>query len=203
MLRTRTLVFALLLLFKPTWAAEKDPCTATSSVSDVRFALALKDDRAVFQEGEIIPLVLSFTSTTKNRYWADVRNCDRSGRLDIEYYCVEPEVPDPLGSYFKFGAFMGGGLGSTRALDATPFTAEAELNEWRSPGPGHYRVYAVSNRVWRPPDPSEQTPYGRISETVRSNIVEFQVQSAASKWQSEQVRSATQTLGAPSSPCEA
>src|SRR5215467_6030962 len=102
-LSTRTIAFALLLLAQPIWAAQNDPCSSASSVSDVHFSLALKDGRTVFQEGEIIPLVLSFTSTTKNRYWADVRNYDRSGRLGTEYYCVEPEAPDPLASYFKLG----------------------------------------------------------------------------------------------------
>ncbi len=189
----------MLLLAQLAWAAGNEPCSAAASVSDVHFSLALKDNRTVFQEGEIIPLVLSFTSTTKNRYWADVRNYDRSGRLGTEYYCVVPEVPDPLASYFKFGGFIGGGLGGTQALDSTPFTAEAELNEWRRPGPGHYRVYAISYRVWRVPDPNEQTVYGHIAETVRSNTVDFEVKSASSEWQNEQVRSATQTLAGPSS----
>jgi len=196
MLDIRAIAFVLLLLAVPSWAAENDACTKASSVSDVQFSLALKDDRAVFHEGEIIPLVLSFTSTTKNRFWADVRNYDRSGRLDIEYYCVEPDAPDPLESYFKYGAFMGGGLGNTRALDATPFTAEGELNEWRRLEPGHYRVYAISYRVWRVPDPKESTPYGRVSETIRSNAVDLEVQSAPSAWQTEQLQSATQTLAA-------
>lgn len=35
-------------------------------VSDVYFSLALKDDRAVFQEARS-----TATSTTKNRYWTD------------------------------------------------------------------------------------------------------------------------------------
>jgi hypothetical protein len=164
--------------------------------------LALKDGREVFQEGETIGLVLSFTSTTKNRYWADVRNYDRSGRLEIERYCVEPEGPDPLAAYFRFGA-VGGGLGTTHALDATPFTAEAELNEWRSPGPGRYRVYAISYRVWRPPDPNEQTIYGHIAETVRSNAVEFIVRPATAKWQREQLQNATETLLGQTSPDDA
>ncbi len=199
----RTVAFIVLLLAKPIWAAENDPCAAASSASDVRLLLALKDKRAVFQEGEIIPLVLSFTSTAKNRYWADTRNYDRSGRLDTDRYCVEPEAPDPLASYFKFGMFIGGGLGGAHALDATPFVVQAELNEWRSPGPGHYRVYVVSSRIYRPPDANEQTAYGQIYETVRSNTVEFEVQSAAGTWQSEQVKSAAQTLAGQSSPEDA
>jgi hypothetical protein len=196
------ILFALVLLLfaKPISAAEHDPCSTASTVSDVQLALGIKDDRAVFQEGEIIPLALSFTSTTKNRYWADVRNYDRSGRLGTEYYCVDPETPDPLDSYFKYGGFLGGGLGTTRALDATPYTAEAELNEWRRLRPGHYRVYAVSYRVWRLPDPDENTPYGRVSEVLRSSTAEFDVQPAGADWQNEQVRSAAQTLAGPLTP---
>jgi hypothetical protein len=199
MLSIANIAFAVLLLTNPGGAAQNDGCSAASSASDVLLALALKEGRTTFQEGEIIPLVLSFTSTTKNRYWADVRTYDRSGRLGIEYYCVAPEAPDPLASYFKVGAFIGGGLGNTRELSDTPFTAEAELNEWRRLGPGHYRVFAISYRVWRPPDPSEQTAYGRVSEVVRSNTVELEVNSADANWQDKQLRDSTQTLaGAPS-----
>lgn len=193
----KTVVFALLFLAAPAWAAENEACSKPSSVSDVRFSLAVKDNRTVFQEGEIIPLLLSFTSTSKDRYWADVRTYDRGGRLETEYYCTEPEVRDPLASYFAYGALMGGGLGTTQALGKTPFTAEAELNEWRSPGPGHYRLYAISNRVWRVPDAREETSYAHISETVRSNVVEFEVLPADPKWQSEQFQSAVQGLAGP------
>jgi hypothetical protein len=62
-----TIVFALLLLGNLSWAAQNDPCATASSASEVRFELELKG-RTVFQEGEIIPLVLSFTSTAKKRY---------------------------------------------------------------------------------------------------------------------------------------
>ena len=116
---------------------------------------------------------------------------------------MEPEGPDPLVSYFRFGGFFGGGLGGTRALDAIPFTADAELNEWRRLGPGHYTVYAISYRVWRPPDPDEQTQYGRISEVVRSNAVELDVNAPDAKWEDDQLRAATQTLAGGPSPEEA
>lgn len=200
---TSTIPLVLLLLFMPAWAAQNDPCSASSSVTDAQLSLALKGERTVFQEGEIIPLILSFTASTEKRYWADVRSYDRSGRLETESYCVEPEVPDPLESYFKGGGGMGGGLGTTQALGKVPFIAEAELNEWRSPGPGRYRVYAVSDRVWRTPDPSEQTPYGRISERLRSNSVEFEVRPASAQWQREQLRSMTETLAKPPTPDDA
>lgn len=190
-------------LLAQTAAAEKShPCAAVSSASGLRFDLALKGHGAVFEQGEIIPLVLAFTSETKDRYWADARNYDRGGRLDIERYCVEPAAPDPLESYIQMG-HMVGGIGGVQALGATPFTAEAELNEWRSLGPGHYRVWAISYRVWRPPDAREQTPYGRLSEVVRSNDIEFVVNPADAGWQSERLAGAVRTLAGPSSPEEA
>jgi hypothetical protein len=195
----------LLLVFAVPLAAadQQDPCTATSTVSDVRFALALKDHGATFREGEIVPLSLAFTSTAAKRYWADIRNYDRSGRLGTERYCVEPAAADPLASYFAYVGVMGGGLGGIRALDQTPLLAEAELNEWRTLAPGHYRVYAISYRVWRPPDRAEKTSSSRIPETVRSNAIEIEVLPADPQWQSEQLRAAVQALTAAASPDDA
>lgn len=196
-----------LWLSAPPWApaAEPpDPCSAASSVSDVRLTLDTKDHRIRFQQGEIVPLVLLFSSSTSHRYWADVRSYDRSGRLRIEAYCVDPPAPDPLALYFKTGGGgPGGGLGSTRELDATPLIAEAELNEWRTLAAGHYRVYAVSQRVWRPPTAGEDTPYGRIAETVRSNVIEINVDRPDPAWQSAQLQTAVREYLAASSPDEA
>lgn len=192
------LVGLMLLLATPCVASPIDLCAAVSSPPDVKLTLAISDGRSSFQQGEIIPLRLKFTSTAKSRYWADVRNYDRSGRLGIEIYCLEPQAPDPLESYFRVGAFMGGGLGGTRQLSETPFEADAELNEWRSPGPGHYRLYVVSHRVYRPPDPGEKTQWGRIDVPARSNVVEFDVQPATPAWQAEQLQATHQGLASSS-----
>jgi hypothetical protein len=189
-------IFAMLALTPPLFAAEThDPCTAAPTAPAVRFTLAVKDHSAVFQYGEIIPLALSFTSEVENRYHADVRTYDRSGRLGIEAWCVQPEAPDPIEAYFAFGV-IGGGIGSERVLDNKPLMAEAELNEWRTLAPGHYRVFAVSSRVWRPPDPEEQTPYGRISEVVRSNAIEIDIATPEPGWQAHQLQIAVQALAA-------
>jgi hypothetical protein len=95
---------------------------------------------------------------------------------------------DPLVDYFKTGTFMGGGLGSTQQLSEKPFTATTELNEWRQPEPGHYRLFVVSYRVWRPPDPNEATPYGRVAVTLRSNAIDFDVTKADADWRAEQLQ---------------
>ena len=196
------LALATLLLFTPTWAAEKDPCSLVSSAPDVQLTVALKDGRSVFQEGEIIPLVLSFTSTAKNRYSAGVHTYDRSGRVHVEHYCVEPAAPDPLASYFNLGT-IGGGMYTMQPLSTTAFITETELNEWRRLSPGHYRVYAISYRVSRRSDPGEPAPYGVVNEVIRSSPVELDVNPADPTWQAEQLRSATQTLEGSPSPNDA
>ncbi|HEY2822263.1 MAG TPA: hypothetical protein VGJ06_14565 [Candidatus Acidoferrum sp.] len=180
---------ALLFFAKSAFASPATPdlCSLTSEVKDAKVTVSLPDGKTSFREGEIIPLTLSFTSTATNRYSADNRNYDRSGRLTLETYCVEPSARDPLADYFATGSFMGGGLGNTAQLSEKPFTASAELNEWRQPAPGHYRLYVVSHRVWRPPDPHETTPYGRVSPTLRSNTVEFEIVKADAASQQKQL----------------
>jgi hypothetical protein len=71
-------------------------------------------------------------------------------------------------------------------------TAEAELNQWRSLPPGHYKLYVVSSRVGRKRD--EERPYQRVSEKLRSNTIDIEVAQADPAWQGEQLRSAVQTL---------
>ncbi|PYV72635.1 MAG: hypothetical protein DMG96_25550 [Acidobacteria bacterium] len=193
----RFAAIALLFVGKAAFGSPPDPCSLSSTATDATVTIAIPDGRTSFREGEVIPLVLSFTSTADKRYWADNRNYDRSGRLSIESYCVEPPARDPLADYFRAGAFMGGGLGNTQQLSDKPFTATAELNEWRQPAPGHYRLYVVSYRVWRPPDPGEATPYGRVSLTLRSNTIEFEiikVDSAARKLRFLNTKASAETL---------
>src|SRR5437762_4654099 len=107
----RFAAIALLFVGKAAFGSPPDPCSLSSTATDATVTIAIPDGRTSFREGEVIPLVLSFTSTADKRYWADNRNYDRSGRLSIESYCVEPPARDPLADYFRAGAFMGGGLG--------------------------------------------------------------------------------------------
>jgi hypothetical protein len=186
----RVAAIALFFVARVVFASPPDPCSLSSSVTDANVTIAISADSSTFREGQIIPVVLTFTSTADKRYWADNRNYDRSGRLGIEAYCLEPEARDPLADYFRAGVFMGGGLGNTQQLSQEPFTATAELNEWRDPGPGHYRLHVVSYRVWRPPDPHEETPYGRVELTLRSNTIEFDVISPDPDWRARQLQEA-------------
>jgi hypothetical protein len=155
-------------------ARPPDRCLLTSTVTDAKVALSIPDGRKSFREGEIIPLVLSFTSTVGNRYRARVQEHDRSGRLDIETYCLEPEARDPLADYFSTVMSMGGGAVGEQQLSEEPFIATAELNEWRQPRPGHYRLWVVSPRVSRPREASD-APHVIPGVTLRSNTIEFDV----------------------------
>lgn len=170
-----------------------DPCVAQSSASDVQFTLALNGGQNVFHQGETIPLILNF-STASRRYWVNTAGYDRSGRLGIDTYCVDPQGTDPLADYFNHGMFMGGGLFSELRLADKPFTRKADLNEWHRLPPGRYRLYAVSNRVFRPTEAGERSETGNISLTLRSNPVEFQVQPADASWQKQQIRDAVAML---------
>lgn len=107
----KAIAFALLLA-APCISAEVNPCAASSSTSEVQFTLALNAEHAVFQEGEIISLTLSFTSTAKDRYRVYNQSYDYNGRIQLELFCVEPEAPDPLGSYFAAKGGSGGGPGA-------------------------------------------------------------------------------------------
>lgn len=63
-------------------AQMREPCSLTSStVSDAKLTLSIPDGRKTLREGEIIPPVLSFTSTADKWHRAVVRNYDRSRRL--------------------------------------------------------------------------------------------------------------------------
>ncbi len=79
----RFAAIALLFVGKAAFGSRPDPCSLTSTVTDAEVTIAILDGRSSFREGEVIPLVLSFTSTADKRYWADNRNYDRSGRLSM------------------------------------------------------------------------------------------------------------------------
>lgn len=189
----RLVVITVLLISCSLATAQvREPCSLTSStVSDAKLTLSIPDGRTSFREGEIIPLVLSFTSTADKRYRAVVRNYDRSGRLNLDTYCLEPEARDPLADYFSTGLFMGGGLGGEAQLSEQPFTATADLNEWRQPGPGHYRLYAVSPRVSGEPGSLDSLRHGGVSVVLRSNTIEFDVIKQDAESRAKQLQEAT------------
>jgi hypothetical protein len=182
--------------------AEDESCSATISIpGDVSLLLTLKDGRSVYHQGEIIPLQLAFTSSTEKKYNLNTRNYDRSGRLNAESFCIDPDAShDPLADYYSSGlfGFIGGGLGSEHSLDQTPYLVNLELNEWQSLPPGSYTLRVVSHRIGVAAAANEPGS-GMKLVPLASNTVQFQVIAATPEWQAEQLATAVSVLENPGS----
>ena len=168
--------------------------------TDIDLRLTLEDGKSVYSEGEIIPLKLAFTSTAKEKYASSTRTYDRSGRLDLETFCITPDSGrDPLQDYYRSGIFeyfMGGGLSSMdHPLRREPYVINEELNEWRSLPPGSYTLRVASDRVTQTRSTGATGP-GSGPVLVLSNAVTFQVIAASPQWQSEQLTLALSVLDA-------
>src|SRR5262245_47720630 len=71
----------------------------------VSLVVQTKNNQTRFRQGELISLQLSFSSSQPKKYHLDNATYDRSGRLDIDTFHVDPAsgVSDPLSDYFHFG----------------------------------------------------------------------------------------------------
>jgi hypothetical protein len=179
------LALAALILASPLFAQNESGVSLT-----IRFA----DGTSRFHVGEIIPLELSFHASIPDMYDMEMRNYDRSGRLNIEGFHVTPPGRDPLERYYSTGAFMGGGLGGARQLSSEPQVIREELNEWIAlDKPGHYSLYVTSGRVTR------RTQSKAEPIELRSNDLEFDVVAADAAWQQQTLSTAVATLSMGSS----
>ncbi len=119
----------------------------------VKLTVRTKGDQTIFHIGELIPLELSFTSASENHYQINTASYDRSGRLGVESYQVEPSTgwDDPLALYFRsYGGTIGGGLSGFQKLSEQPAVIHRALNEWvRFNQSGRYHVAVTSSRVSR------------------------------------------------------
>jgi hypothetical protein len=187
--RLHAIVLLLLLSAVQGFAqADVDACAHKTGAADVTFRISIADGRTMFREGEIIPLHLVF-STTSHDLQISTRSYDRSGRLNIEHYCVEPSAPYPYESFYSFGAFIGGGLSSITTFDEKPFTIDFPLNDWRRLKPGHYSLHVVSGRVLRR-SPGGKPKLDTDALPAVSNTIEFDVVEATPAWSSAQLNTA-------------
>jgi hypothetical protein len=158
----------------------------------VTFTLRLADGRARFHPGEIIPIELVFTSSIPDRFILDSATYDRSGRLTIDVFRVEPidRVSDPLLDYFaSAGGFIGGGLRGNPVLGEKPTIVKLELNEWfRFDQPGTFRLSARSRRV------TDESGGVRSGLVVESNAVTFEILPPDADWAAATTSSAVRLL---------
>ncbi|MFL6439925.1 MAG: hypothetical protein ACJ71Q_20300 [Terriglobales bacterium] len=155
----------------------------------VAFSIRFAGGTNQFHVGEIIPIELSFSAPAPNTYDIESRNYDRSGRLNIEQFHVNPQGRDPLLTYFSEGSFFGGGLGGPRPLNTEPHIIGDDLNEWVAlDQPGHYTVYVTTERV------SRRTSGKNAPVELRSNTLEFEIVAAEAAWQQRTFSSAISVL---------
>jgi hypothetical protein len=170
-----------------------------SVAGDVQLQLETKNNQAVFHVGEVITLQLAFSlaAGSRNTYVISNNSYDRSGRLAIESYRIEPGNgwDDPLKLYFQsFLGFMDGGLFSSIKLTTAPVIVSRDLNEWvRFEMPGMYRVSVTSTRVQPADHAFASTPL-----EVRSNEILLQIIPATPEWQAKALHDALSKLEQPS-----
>src|SRR5438046_10574572 len=72
--------------------------SASQAPSAVTLTVRIAEGRHQFRPGEIIPIELEFNSSVPKRFVADGATYDRSGRLTIDEFRIEPEnaVTDPM-----------------------------------------------------------------------------------------------------------
>jgi hypothetical protein len=161
------------------------------NLKDVDFTIKFKNDQNKFRQGEIIPIELRFSTSSKTQYDFLNRTYDRSGRLYLDGFVIDRQEKtfDPLDDYFnRGGIFMAGGLFSVPTLNTTPQIINYELNDYLSfKEAGKYRIYIASPRVSSKKEKKDGVKNAMFGDgiTLASNILEFEILPADEKWQAE------------------
>lgn len=182
------------------------PATALASVSSrtpvqqaaaVTLTLRIADGRRTFRPGEIIPIALEFNSAIPKRFAVDGATYDRSGRLTVDEFRIEPidAVTDPMLDYFAgIGGVMGGGIRGFGVLGEKPYVIELALNDWfRFDTPGTYRLSIRSTRVT---DELAAIPRTRAVVPVESNTISFEILPRDERWEADAFNEALRLLNA-------
>jgi hypothetical protein len=153
-------------------------------------------DKAQFHMGELIPIELRFSSTRLAALKAEMRNYDRSGRLNgIDDFVVSPAdgVVDPLADVDFFG--IGGGISMIPpVLGPKPAVVSLTLTDYRRfDQPGKYRLFVASNRVFSVGQ-SGASMFGSPT-TATSEIVEFEILPFDAAWSSQKLNDIVARLG--------
>ncbi len=194
----------LLLLFAD-WAALCLPAAAQMRVVEegvapgVTFTLRLAEGRTHFKQGERIPIELVFSSSLPNTYQVNTASYDRSGRLRMDKFLVEPQDgwTDPMKEYFASqGGFIGGGLYGVPTLNGEPQVIALDLNEWfRFDKPGTYRLRMESPRVSRLRT-GEDVDEPNVVYHMTSNDIVLHIEVADSAWAAQELARNLQILEA-------
>lgn len=161
------------------------------SPPDVSFTIRFVNDQKQFRQGEVIRLEMRFASSSPETYQLDMATYDRSGRLNLDKFHIEPETgfTDPMRDHL---GFLAGGLRGYATLKVEPELIVYELNEWfRFDQPGKYRLYLTSPRVSHKDYPRN---YFGGDVVVTSNIVEFEIIKPETGWAERELQKILKAL---------
>jgi hypothetical protein len=163
---------------------------------DLRFVLATVDGQRRFHPGESIPITLSFSSDSLDKYILNAARTDRSGRLwSEEFFLDRSDAVDPLAQYYGAGilGMIGGGPISYPVLNSEPERIQLFLNNWfRFDKPGVYRLFLKSHRLRLAESGRQTPPFAAVS-----NILEIEITPLDTAWQSATLAAVRANLDSP------
>jgi len=169
----------------------------SANPADLSFLVTIPVPQRAFQVGELIPIRLSFSSTSLNKYKLNAANYDRSGRLPTEEFTIEQlGVADPYRDYYYMGlhGMNTGGIRGYPLLEPRPFGIDLTLNDWlRFDKPGRYRLYLKSYRLARESKPGESRR-ATVSFAAVSNIFAVDIIPQNTTWEKEKLDSIRKTM---------
>jgi hypothetical protein len=186
----------LLLLAQLSTLGTTPPAPPSRPQSEIPVTLTVRvtEGRRPFRPGEIIAIELEFSSQIPQRFAVDGATYDRSGRLTIDAFRIEPidAVTDPMLDYFaSIGGYIGGGLRTTGALGEQPVVVKLQLNDWfRFDQAGTLRLSIRSSRV------SDDAKTTRTIVPVESNTVSFDIVPRDTAWEATELEAARRLLDA-------
>lgn len=170
-----------------------DPARPQSGVP-VTLTVRVAEGRRQFRPGEIIPIELEFSSAIPKRFVVNGATYDRSGRLTIDEFRLDPvdAVTDPMLDYFaSSGAYIGGGLAGSGVLGDQPFIVTLILNDrFRFDQPGTFQLSVRSQRV------SDEAAATGTIVPLESNTVSFEVVPRDAVWEATELEAARRILDA-------
>lgn len=192
------LAIALSSLPAPDWSFDlRHQFELSANPPDLFYQLTIPEPRRAFQVGELIPIRLSFSSTSLNKYKLNAASYDRSGRLPTEEFTIEQaDVADPYRDYYYMGleGMITGGIRGYPILEPKPFWIDLTLNDWfRFDKPGRYRLYLKSHRLSRESRPGESRR-ATVSFPVVSNILTVDIIPRSDGWEKEKLASIRKTM---------
>jgi hypothetical protein len=145
-------------------------CRVAAAPQDLRFELRLVKETAAYHRGESVPLEISYSTSTKDKYQ---RSSD-SALQGIEIHIVPTDgVLDLKALRFEHG-WAGSIIGGMVVLSSQPATQQIDLcSLYRFEKPAHYSVAITSKEVSRIKSAEEGGGLERL--TLESNRVEFDI----------------------------